>query len=271
MHATRIKKIFPGEDDFLKRNLADLPYFRAILRSVESRFYSEISIESPVLDLGCGDGHFTRITFKNHQIIGIDPQFSTLQEARMDSSYKALIHSPGQVLPFKGGVFKSCISNSVLEHIIDIEPVLQQVARVLELHGLFVFCVPNQNFTRNLSVALFLEKLRLNRFANSYRVFFNRISRHIHCDSYYIWEKRLNKAGFTIIDHWDYFSPSALRTLEWGHYFGLPYLISRLVFGKWVLCPALNQMLLYPLLKKFYLENSRQKQGSYSFFVTRKV
>lgn len=264
-------KFRPDEDDFLKKNLADLPYFRALLRAVESRFYSEISLESPVLDLGCGDGHFAHVTFKNLEIFGVDPRFASLQEARMNSSYKELAHSSGQNLPFKTGVFKTCISNSVLEHIEEVEPVLQQVARVLESHGLFIFCVPNQNFTKNLSVALFLEKMRLTSLASSYRVFFNRISRHVHCDSFIIWEKRLKIAGFKIIDHWDYFSPSALRTLEWGHYFGLPYLISRLIFGKWVLFPAINQMLLYPLLKKFYLENSRQRKGAYSFFITRKV
>lgn len=271
MQATQTKKNFPGEDDFLKRNLADLPYFRALLRAVESRFYTAVKFESPVLDLGCGDGHFAHVTFKNLQIFGIDPQFSTLQEARRNTSYKELILASGKDLPFKGGVFKSCISNSVLEHIKDIEPVLHQVARVLDVHGLFVFCVPNQNFTKNLTIALFLEKMRLYGLANFYRVFFNKISRHIHCDSYIIWEKRLNKAGFTIIDHWDYFSPAALRTLEWGHYFGLPYLISKFIFRKWVLCQALNQKFFYPLLKKFYLENPRQRKGSYSFFITRKV
>lgn len=265
------KNLRPDKDDFLKKNLADLPYFRALLRAVESRFYSGISIESPVLDLGCGDGHFAEVTFKDMHIIGVDPQFASLKEARMNSSYKGLIHSSGQNLPFKGGAFKSCISNSVLEHIKDLEPILNQVGRVLDVHGLFVFCVPNQNFTKNLSIASFLEKLMLNGLADIYREFFNRISRHIHCDSYIVWEKRLKKAGFTIIDHWDYFSPSALHTLEWGHYFGLPYLISRLIFGKWVLCSVLNQKLLYPPLKNYYLENSRQKQGSYSFFITRKV
>lgn len=271
MLATQKKKIFSHEDDFLKRNLADLPYFRALLRAVESRFYTAIDIEHPVLDLGCGDGHFAQVTFEDLQIIGIDPQLTALKEAQRTSSYQKLIHSSGQYLPFKDCVFKSCFSNSVLEHIEDLEPVLHQVARVLDVHGLFLFCVPNQNFTKNLSVALFLEKLRMNGLANSYRVFFNRISRHIHCDSCIIWEKRLNKAGFTIIDHWDYFSPAALRTLEWGHYFGLPYLISRLIFGKWVLYPALNQKLLYPLIKKFYLENPRQTKGSYSFYITRKI
>jgi ubiquinone/menaquinone biosynthesis C-methylase UbiE len=265
------KKIIPGDDDFLKQNLADLPYFRALLRAEESRFYSEIPIESPVLDLGCGDGHFAHVTFKNLQMIGVDSQHTTLVEARKTNSYQELIHSTGQNLPFKAGVFKTCISNSVLEHIEDIEPVLQQVARILEPNGLFVFCVPNQNFTKNLSIAMFFEKMRLNFIANSYRVFFNRISRHFHCDSELLWEKRLKKAGFSIIDQWEYFSPAALRALEWGHYLGFPYLISKMFFSKWILCPALNQNLLYPLLKKYYFENSRQKQGSYSFFITRKI
>lgn len=271
MLSTRKNINFPDEDDFLKRNLADLPYFRALLRAVESRFYQSIEIKSPVLDLGCGDGHFTRVTFKDLQIIGVDPWITSLQEARKTSSYQGLILAIGQDLPFKKGVFKSCISNSVLEHIEDLEPVIQQVARVLDLHGLFIFCVPNQNFTKNLSIALFLEKMRLNGLANFYRVFFNKISRHVHCDPHQVWEKRLDEAGFVIIDHWDYFSPSALRTLEWGHYFGLPYLISKLIFGKWVLWPLLNQNPLYLPLKKYYLEDSQQAEGCYSFYITRKV
>ena len=66
--------------------------------------------------------------------------------------------------------------------------------------------------------------------AESYRRFFTRISRHVHLDDPETWTARLAKAGFTVERHWHYFPPSALAALEWGHYFGLPSLITRKLF-----------------------------------------
>jgi hypothetical protein len=31
--------------------------------------------------------------------------------------------------------------------------------------------------------------------------------------------------------HWNYFSPSAMRVLEWGHYFGVPSVAARVLTG----------------------------------------
>ena len=49
--------------DFLFLQLRDLPYFRALLRSVESSFYQDLPLPAPVYDVGCGDGHFASLTF----------------------------------------------------------------------------------------------------------------------------------------------------------------------------------------------------------------
>ena len=50
-------------DDLLWRHLRGVPAFRALLRAVESRFYQDLELPRPVLDLGCGDGHFAGTTF----------------------------------------------------------------------------------------------------------------------------------------------------------------------------------------------------------------
>ena len=53
-----------SEGDFLWRHLRELPAFRALLRAVEARFYQDLlPLQEPVLDLGCGDGHFASVTF----------------------------------------------------------------------------------------------------------------------------------------------------------------------------------------------------------------
>ena len=67
--------------DFLWLQLRDLPYFRGVLRAVESRFYQDIELPRPVLDLGCGDGHFVTVTFDTPIDFGIDPWTGPVHQA----------------------------------------------------------------------------------------------------------------------------------------------------------------------------------------------
>jgi SAM-dependent methyltransferase len=151
-----------------------------------------------------------------------------------------------------------------------VQTVLNETARVLKPGAPFYFCVPNPNFTQNLSVARFFDRLGLKSFATAYRRFFNYISRHQHCDGPDVWEARLTEAGFKVERWWNYFSPSALATLEWGHYFGLPSLISRKLFDRWILAPyRWNLSLIYHSLKK-HVDHPLHDMGAYTFYVARK-
>ena len=258
--------------DFLWLNLCELPYFRALLRAVEARFYQEIEIPSPTLDLGCGDGHFAAITFDAGLDVGIDPWWGPLKEAYQRSVYRGLAQSDGSLLPFPNGYFASAISNSVLEHIPNVEAVLLEVARVLQPGATFVFCVPNYRFLDALSIGNYLDQFGLDILGNKYRSFFNRISRHYHCDTPEIWESRLNVAGFRLKKWWHYFSPAALHVLEWGHYFGLPSLILKLLMNRWIIYPSRwNLSIVYNFLHPLYKEPANEDDGVYSFFIaTRK-
>ena len=70
------------KDDLLWRNLAGLPAFRALLRAVEARFYQDLPLPEPSLDLGCGDAHFASVTFRHQLAAGVDPWALPLREAR---------------------------------------------------------------------------------------------------------------------------------------------------------------------------------------------
>ena len=260
-----------GEKDYLWENLIGLPYFRALLRAVEARFYQDIPLESPVLDLGCGDGHFASIAFDESLDVGVDPWLSPLREAARRELYGIALQADGSKMPFSDGYFHSIVSNSVLEHIPHIDAVIEECARVLAQGGLFVFCVPNHNFTRNLSIARGLDRIGLKGLAESYRTWFNQISRHHHCDPTEVWEERLSRYGFRIERHWHYFSPKALGVLEWGHYFGLPSLVSKKLFDRWILAPSRwNLGWLAESLRRYYDEPREQPLGSYSFYIVRK-
>lgn len=258
--------------DFLWLNLKELPYFRGLLRAVEARFYQDINLPSPVLDLGCGDGDFASITFDRSLDVGLDPWAGPVRKAVKTRAYQLVIQGVGSQIPFPDAYFSSAFSNSVLEHISDLDPVLAELARVMKSGSTFVFCVPNHNFLGNLSISNLADRLGFRGVGDAYRAFFNRISRHHHCDTPEVWQQRLERAGFAIDRWWHYFSPEALRVLEWGHYFGLPSWLIHAFTKRWILVPnAWNLSVTRPLVEKYYHQSPEHPQGSYTFYITHRL
>ncbi len=259
-------------DDFLWRHLEELPAFRALLRSVEARLYQDLlPLSEPILDVGCGDGHFASLTFPRPLTAGIDPALGVLREAHRRASYQRLAQALGDALPYATDTFATVISNSVLEHIPDLDPVLVEIARVLKPGGRFVFCVPSEQFARLLFFSQLFRRLHLERLARGYERTFNRISRHHHCDSPAIWQDRLVTAGLRLELAFYYFSEKAQHGLDLGHYFGAPSLIAKKLCGRWILAPqhwnlALTERWLRPLY-----EEPLPELGAYLFFVAEKA
>jgi SAM-dependent methyltransferase len=271
MNAAMAEKGTAGKD-YLWLNLRALPYFRAMLRAVEARFYRELDLPAPTLDLGCGDGHFATVAFERVLEAGLDPWAGPLREAARQGAYRGLVQGQGAAMPFRGGFFASAFSNSVLEHIPDIDAVLADTSRVLRSEAPFAFCVPNHNFDRYLSVGLLLDRLSLTGLADRYRRLFDRIARHQHLDPPEVWIARLERAGFRVERWWHYFSPAALRILEWGHVFGLPSLVARKLTGRWVIVPARwNLALTRRLVQPAYNEDQVQENGVCTFYIARRI
>ncbi len=292
------------DDDLLWRHLRDLPAFRALLRAVEARFYADLPLPRPVLDLGCGDGHFASVAFDEPLEAGFDPWWGPLTEARERGAYRLLAQADGARMPYPDETFAAVVSNSVLEHIPRVQPVLAEVARVLRPDGIFYFCVPGPNFLPFLSIGRALDRLwqrgtqlvtlRTCKPANLqtcplahlptcppanlptcppadlYRRFFNRISRHYHCDGADVWARRLEATGLRLVRWWPYFSRRALAALEWGHYLGLPSLVCKKLTGRWVLYPSRTHLWLVERLMRPFYEEPLPQQGAYLFFVARK-
>ena len=77
-------------DAILWRHISSLPYFRALLRSVEDRFYQDIQLPEPIFDLGSGDGHFASVAFDKKIDVGMDPWVIPTMEARRRNTYQLL-------------------------------------------------------------------------------------------------------------------------------------------------------------------------------------
>lgn len=255
---------------YLRPMLQTLPYFRALLRAVEADFYGEFDLVSPVLDIGCGDGQFADQVFKKTIDVGFDPAYVSLKEAKGYAAYGSLIQALGHRQPFPSGYFGSALSNSVLEHIPNLQAVLNETGRVMRPGALFLFCVPNHRWSKHLSIASFLRRIGLRRLGESYVRLFTRISRHLNMLSPEQWEANLSEAGFSLERYWHYFPPSALHALEWGHYFGLPSWLARALAGRWILAPWRWNLALTERLIRRHAEGGADPEGTYTWYVARK-
>ncbi len=257
-------------DQILWRHIGSLPYFRGFLRAVEDRFFQEIPLKPPVLDLGSGDGHFASAAFDHQLDVGLDPWVAPTLEARQRQAYRMLVLGAGGQIPFRDGSFATVTSTSVLEHIPDLAPVLSETARVLRPGGRFVFCVPNHRFPESLWGRKFLARIGLPGLGEAYSRWFNRIARHAHTDSPAVWEGRLAEAGFDLLETWDYFPPDALTILEWGHPLGLPALLWKKALGRWVLVPARWNLAIPWRWTRPFMDDPRSPEGVCSFFIARR-
>ena len=257
-------------DEILWRHIRDLPYFRAMVRATEDCFYQGMTFEKPVLDVGCGDGHFASVAFSTKLDVGVDPWGPPILEARTRNIYDVLIQADAAHIPYPDNWFSTAISNSVLEHIPHVDAVVEDVARVVKPSGLFIFCVPNHRFPEKLLGTQIFRSLHWEAAAKGYSRFFNRISRHQHCDSPQTWRERLDRFGFDLVDTWDYFSPAGLHVMEMGHAFGLPALIWKMLTGRWILVQNRANLSVPLTITRPYVQNPISEEGVYSFFIARR-
>lgn len=259
-------------DDLLWKHLKTIPAFRAILRAVEARFYQQIALPHPILDVGCGDGHFAQVTFDKQLDVGIDPWWGPLQHSQQNDVYKLLLQGMGDEMPFPDGTFASAISNSVLEHIPGVQSVLNETGRVLKLNGRFVITMPCHHFDKFLGGAAWLNRIGAEGLAERYRDFANKISRHVNIDPPEVWAERLAQAGMEV-ERWQYyFSPGAVRALEIGHVQGVPSAMMRALTGHWIVAPWEESLARTERwLRPYYEEETAVEAGGYIFMVARKV
>lgn len=248
--------------DILFLHLSSLPYFRALVRAVEASYYASFDLPRPVLDVGCGDGHFASLVFPAPVDVGLDPWHAPIQEAGRRHAYALLVEANGAQVPFPEATFASAFSNSVLEHIPAIDAVLGDVFRVLQPGAPFYFCVPNERYLSELALSRLLGQ--------GYTRWFRRISRVAHADGPAVWQARLEAAGFQLERWWHYFSPAAMRVLEWGHYFGLPSLVAKKLTGRWILAPARWNLWLTEKYVRRFASPQPVENGTFTFYIARK-
>lgn len=239
--------------------MACTPWALALERTLECQLLAKQNFVAPVLDIGCGDGLFARILFADKIDTGIDLDPSEIECARKTEAYRELICCPGSQIPKESGTYQTAFSNSVLEHIPDITPVLREVHRLLKPGGNFFFTVPTDEFEQSALVYRALKGLGLTDRAQRFGKWYNRFWRHFHAYKPDEWKRLATNAGFEVVQMVRYNPPSMTTRNDVLTPMAALSTILKRYTGRWVLSPKLRQALLAPLAEN--LERKMAEKG----------
>lgn len=154
----------------------------------------------PVLELGCGDGVFTELTGLQVDL-AVDREPRAVERAgRRRSVYGAVRRTDVRDLEPALGPFGTIFSNSVLEHVADLEPVLERSRELLVVGGRLIATVPLRGMSEHLAVC-----------TSAYVSARQRQLRHRNLWTIDEWRARLCGAGFATVTFDPYLDAAACR------------------------------------------------------------
>lgn len=260
---------------YLQEYLSIAPIPLGLIRAIDCKYISQVSIKGDILDAGCGDGLFLKILLNSQEygnFTGVDFNETELKKAEKINIYNKLLKADLALLPFENNKFDCIISNSVLEHVADLDSALSELARVLKVNGLFVFTVPSEYLSENFFFSAVLKKIGLKKLAIKYAGFKHKIWNHRHVYSIDNWKQKLKSIGFEITEAKYIHSKKVTELCDIFTFSGAISIVNRKILGRLLLFPStVRGKLMARLLKRIYLNEEDVKNGSTLFFVLKKV
>lgn len=210
------------------------PLSLAIWRGIEAYQLSlaKTSYKRPILDIGCGFGEFAGVFFDKKVEVGIDIDDKDLLRARQVKKFKKLILADARKLPFNNNSYNTIFTNSVLEHIPNVDKVFKESYRILKPKGYLIYTVPINNLYNNLYFTSLFENLGLGILGLYYFRIINKIFKHVSILPKHQWLTMTKKAGFKIKLEKEIISKKSTRIFDLTLYPAFPSQLSRWLFGK---------------------------------------
>jgi SAM-dependent methyltransferase len=174
---------------------------QAVWRYFEVEALTRIPCERPILEIGCGDGQFSGLVFDEiDDAIDLNPRAVERCLNSPRRLYRRVRCLDVRELSVCDGGFATVYANCVLEHVPDIETVLQSCFRGLRAGGKLVITVPLVRMNDHLLFRReWYARLRQRQLA------------HINLLSEESWEQMLRRIGFSEIEFRPYLSGKACK------------------------------------------------------------
>lgn len=256
--------------DYLTPLLEKAPAAWALIRANEIRALDRVTFKHPILDIGCGDGAVAKVLMSDRGEKldwGIDLSEREVKKAKKLNVYKNCKVANVYSLPFRDGAFATVFSNSVIEHIPDLNQALREMSRVLKKDGQLILTVPSPYLEKYLIGTKILGKW--------YGRLFNKLFKHYNIYNHNVWEKKFSKSSLKLVDHYYYHTPGMIKVHEILSYLSIPTHLAKPIVGFWPVFPSFRKVFvipwLVPVLKPFYFADTKNDAGGSLLLVARKI
>jgi SAM-dependent methyltransferase len=178
----------------LAQSIYEIPSLAA-WRAAELKALRQCSFPPPILEIGCGNGHFASLLLPR-VACGIDLNPRQIARCvRRKGLYGRLSPMDARALKFPDGAFATVFANCVMEHIPDLARVLTECRRVLRPGGALIATVPLVEMNRHLLLSsAWYARVRAEQL------------QHLNLLSKEDWLSALYQAGFATIRTTPYLS-----------------------------------------------------------------
>jgi SAM-dependent methyltransferase len=227
-------------------------------RAAEIAALREQEFIHPVLDLGCGDGMVTSMVLPRVEI-GLDPDQKELAKAARLGIYQQFEALPVEDTRLPDECVATILSNSVLEHLPDIDAALRSAARLLRPGGRLILTTPNAAFSRWLLLPL-----------GGYARWRNQKLQHLNIWPVETWAEHLRRAGLQVECYRPYLRHSLVTTWDALELAQLIWVGRRRLVG--MLWRNLSPRALDQLSQRYAsLDLSAEGQGGGQLIIARKI
>ncbi len=232
-------------EDF-ERYFPYAPTALCIKESARLRAMHDHALVSPLLDVGCGDGVFASLAFRDLETWGIDVNPDEVALAERAHAYSKVILGDVTTASLPEGYFRSCVANCSLEHIERIDLALQRIFDSLAPGAMFYALVPNQDWAESLlsyrmlrSVGGSAQAKRLQREIDKFFV-------HHHLYDAPGWQSLVEAAGFEVTSVDPILSNATTSAYELFLLPSLIGLVNKKLTKRWTNFPRARKLLASP-------------------------
>jgi len=214
-----------GYSDNAKSGCED--FFRVLLeewgiRNINLAFYRAVELSTfplklmeksnVVLDVGCGGGEvikaLTTVSRCHAYVVGLDVDATSIKKALQRGRVSDAVIADIRALPLRKRSLDLIISMSVLEHIVNLQKALKEIADTLRLRGQFVGTFPTNRFLELYIISRFLNLIPIfgRQLVSRYVTYERQVQRIVNGLDWHEWIRVLHDSGLTVVDSRIYMS-----------------------------------------------------------------
>jgi SAM-dependent methyltransferase len=227
---------------------------------------------TPILDVGCGDGLFASIAFKDAEVWGIDIDAKEGRWAAASQAYSQVVLADVTNARLPDAFFATCVANCSLEHVPRVDMALKNIHRSLRPGGRAYLFVPTKDWARHLLTYRALRRLVSEDVAELFRSTLDAFFYHHHLHDRDHWYGMVEASGLRPISIEPTLSSATTVTFEALMLPSLAGFINKHLTTRWTNFPRLRLAAsgaVYALIQQMMKVNSQAPTAEYLIIAER--